>query len=788
MSLAVGTRLGPYEIVALLGTGGMGEVYRARDPRLGRDVAIKILPEHLANDRDALARFEREAKAIAALSHAHILAIFDVGADQGVSYVVTELLEGQTLRARLRSAPIGWRDAVDIGAAIAAGLASAHSKGIIHRDLKPDNVFLTSDGGVKILDFGLARWRRPGAPAQDETASFTATEVGTVVGTVGYMSPEQVRGVVVDAPSDLFSLGCVLYEMAAGRRAFDRDTAPQTMTAILEQDPPPLSTVNTEVPVALERIVVHCLEKDPRQRLQSARDLHVALKDLLSGNVNAQPVARRRRVDVRGRLAAAVVLLALLAAAGFYWRGGFGAAADSIAVLPFINASGNAELDYLGDGVTESLINSLSRVPNLSVMSRNSVFRFKGREADAQAAGRALNVRTVLTGRVVQRGDALSISAELIEVSNNRQVWGEQFNRKLSDLQAVQDAISTEISDRLRVKLTAEERKLLTKRYTENTEAYQLYLKGRYYWNKKTPDGFNRGIEHLEKAIAVDPSYAPAYAALSEVYTNLANYNFGLMLPQEAWAKSRAAVTRALELDDMLAAAHSSLAIAIYQWEWDWPAAEREFKRAIELDPSSATTHHWYSHYLMTMGRVEESFREGRRGLELDPLDLANNAHQGWHYLIQRQYDQSIEPLQKAIELDPTFPVPQWYLGLAREQRGELDAAIAQFDNAVRITGGNRPSMLALLGHAYAAADRRSEAEAILERLNTLSRTTYVPSYGVAAIYAALDRKDEAFAELEKAYKERDSWMDYLGLDPRLDALRGDRRFADLMQRMKLTR
>jgi tetratricopeptide (TPR) repeat protein len=421
-------------------------------------------------------------------------------------------------------------------------------------------------------------------------------------------------------------------------------------------------------------------------------------------------------------------------------------------------------------------------------MSRNSVFRFKGREADAQAAGRALNVRTVLIGRVTQRGEALSISAELIEVSNNRQVWGEQFNRTLSDVQSVQDLISTELTDKLRVKLTAEERKQLTKRYTENTEAYQLYLKGRYYWNKKTPDGFNRGIEYLEKAIAADPNYAPAYAALSEVYTNLANYNFGLMLPKDAWAKSRAAVTRALEIDDSLAAAHSSLAIAIYQWEWDWPAADREFRRAIELDPSSATTHHWYSHYLMAMGRVEESFREGRRGLELDPLDLANNAHQGWHYLFLRQYDQSLEPLRKAIELDATFPVPQWYLGLAQEQRGDLDAAIVQFENCVKITGGNRPSMLALLGHAYAAAGRRNEAEAMLQRLETLSKTAYVPSYGVAAIHAALGHTDDAFARLDQAYDERDSWMSYLGLDPRLDGLRSDPRFASLMQKMKLAR
>ena len=397
------------------------------------------------------------------------------------------------------------------------------------------------------------------------------------------------------------------------------------------------------------------------------------MKDLLSGNVSVQPVMQPAAPRRRWSLAAAALALAAVATAGVYWRGPVGAATDSIAVLPFVNDSGNAELDYLGDGVTESLINSLSRVPSLSVMSRNSVFRFKGREADAQAAGRALNVRTVLTGRVAQRGDALTISAELIEVGNNRQVWGEQFNRKLADLQAVQDAISTEISDRLRVTLTVEERRQLTKRYTENTEAYQLYLKGRYYWNKKTPDGFNRGIEHLEKAITVDPNYAPAYAALSEVYTNLANYNFGLMLPKEAWEKSRAAVTRALELDDTLAAGHSSLAIAIYQWEWDWPAAEREFKRAIELDPSSATTHHWYSHYLMTMGRVEESFREGRRALELDPLDLANNAHVGWHSLFLRHYDESHRPVAEGDraghDLSGSAVVSRTGAGTARRAR-----------------------------------------------------------------------------------------------------------------------
>jgi TolB-like protein/Tfp pilus assembly protein PilF len=464
-----------------------------------------------------------------------------------------------------------------------------------------------------------------------------------------------------------------------------------------------------------------------------------------------------------------------------------------VAVLPFVNASADPNTEYLSDGITESLIDSLSQVPNLAVMSRNSVFRYKGRETDAQAAGQALKVQAVLTGTVVQRGDSLSISAELIEVRNNRHLWGEQYNRKLLDILTVQEEISTEISEKLRFELTGEEKKRLTKRYTENVEAYQLYLQGRYYWNKKTPAGFNSGIEYFQKAIKADPNYAPAYAALANLYCNLANYNFALMPPKEAWANAKVAAGKALQIDDALASAHASLAIVAYQWEWDWSNAEKEFKRALELDPSStstyepspSSTYHWYSHYLMTMGRTQESFRAGRRALQLDPVDLAINAHQGWYYLWTRQYDQAIEPLQKTIEMDPSFPVGQWYLGLAYEQKGAFQDAIAQFQNCVRITAG-RASMVALLGHAYAAANQRSEARAILQQLSALSKQEYVPSYPVAVIYAALDEKEEALAWLERAYDERDSWMDYLGLDPRLDGLRSDPRFADLLRRMNL--
>ena len=769
----------------------MGEVYRARDPRLGRDVAIKVLPQHLANDPDALARFEREARAIAALSHPNILAIYDVGSDRGLTYAVMELLEGETLRSRLARGALPWRDAAEIGAAIADGLSTAHAKGIVHRDLKPDNIFLTADGRTKVLDFGLASHALTG-PSETETIAPTRTEPGTMMGTVGYMSPEQVRGQMAGAPSDMFSLGCVLYEMVAGRRAFSRETAAQTMTAILEQPPPPLSQPDTLVPPDLDRLITRCLEKVPDQRMQSARDLGVALRDLARGSdIAAAP--SRSRLGLRSVVGAALAVLVAISLASIYSRGRSGPT-NSIAILPFVNASGNADMEYLGDGITESLINSLSQAPNLTVMSRNAVFRYKGREADAQDVGRRLKVEAVLAGRVVQRGDNLSISAELIDVQNNRQLWGDQFNRRASDLMAVQEEISTVISQRLQLQLSGEQKQRLARRYTQNVEAYQLYLKGRYYWNKKTPDGFNKGIEYFQKAIELDPNFAPAYAGLATCYTNLGNYNFALVAPREVWAKAKAAATKAIEIDDTLAAGHAALAIVSYQWEWDWPTAEKEFQRALALDPGSASTYepspsstlHWYSHFLMTMRRTQESFRTGRLAVNLDPLDLANNAHQGWHYLSTREYDRAIEPLKKAIELDPTFPVPQWYLGLVYEQKGMYQEAIDQFQNCIRITAG-RPSMVALLGHAYAAAGRQTEAQATLDQLRALAGQRYVPSYPVAAIYAALGRKDEAFAWLERAYEERDSWMNYLALDPRLDPLRSDARFATLLQRLNVS-
>lgn len=791
----VGLNIAHYRVTAKLGAGGMGVVYRAHDEQLDRDVALKVLPASSFNDPAARTRLLREARSAAGLNHPNICTIHEVGEAEGQAYIAMELVEGEPLSGRLTAGALPAEQVLRHGIQIADALAHAHERQIVHRDLKSANVVVTPEGRAKVLDFGLAK--RLSESEMDEVTRSQAslTQPGAVVGTLAYMAPEQMRGEPADARSDIWALGVVLYEIAAGVRPFQGQTGFALSSAIMNQTPPSLPR---KVPVEVRAVIERCLAKDPDQRYQRAGEVRAALEAIQTGTA---PWTALQYHFVRHRwqtlAVTGIVLLAVLAALNFGQIGArLGSSApriESLAVLPLVNASADPDVEYLADGITESLINSLSQVPNLAVMSRNSVFRYKGRETDAQAAGQTLKVQAVLMGRVVQRGDGLSISAELIEVRNNRHLWGEQYNRKLMDILAVQEEISTEISEKLRFQLTGEEKKRLTKRYTQNTEAYQLYLRGRYHWNKKTPEGFNKGIEYFQKAIEADPNYAPAYAGLAALYNNLANYNFALVPPREAWAKAKAAAGKALQIDDTLAAAHASLALVAYQWEWDWSNAEKEFKRALALDPSSSSTYepspsstyHWYSHYLMTMGRTQESFRAGRRALELDPLDLANNAHQGWHYLWTRQYDRAIEPLQKTIEMDPNFPVAQWYLGLAYEQMGAFQDAIAQFQNCVRITGG-RPSMAALLGHAHAAANRRSEAQAILQQLSALSKQKYVPPYPIAAIYAALGQKNEAFAWLERAYDERDSWMDYLGLDPRLNGLRSDPRFADLLRRMNL--
>ncbi len=786
MSLSAGTRLGPYEITSPLGAGGMGEVYRARDPRLGREVAIKVLPSSFSQDPDRLRRFEQEARAAGLLNHPNILAIYDIGTHDGSPYVVSELLEGETLRGRLAGGAFTPRKALGHALQIAYGLAAAHEKGIVHRDLKPENIFVTRDGRVKILDFGLAKLTQSESEGSAQTNLPTAsagTEPGVVLGTLGYMSPEQVRGRPADPRSDIFFFGAILYEMLSGKRAFHGDSAADTMSAILKEDPPDLSQTNRSIPPGLERVVRHCLEKNPEQRFHSAHDLAFDLEALsdVSALAPAAQALRRRpiwRVRPTWLIAGFAAVLVALVATSFLLRPR-GKAIDSLAVLPFTNASPDPNTEYLSDGITESLINSLSQLPSLTVMSRNSVFRYKGREIDAQAAGRELKVQAVLIGRVAQRSANVSISAELVDVRNNRQIWGDRFNRKVSDIQAVQEEIAREISGKLRQRLTGEEKKRLTKRYTESAEAYGLYLKGRYHWNKRTGEDIQKGIGYFQQAIEKDPTYALAYAGLADSYAILSEWS-GLP-SSETFPKAKAAALKALEIDDTLAQAHATLASI----DWDFSSAEKEYRRAIELDPKYPTAHHWYSLLLSNLGRHEQAIAEAERAYELDPLSpIISNVRTAAFYFA-RQYDRAIEAGRKTVELDKGFSPALLDLGFALEQKKMYPEAIAEFEEAVRLSGRGIQAV-AYVSHAYAVSGRREEAMRLIEELKGWAERGYDPLASIALVYAGLGQNDEAMRWLEKAYQARSAWLIFLALkvSPRWDALRSDARFQDLLRRI----
>ncbi|HYV41566.1 MAG TPA: protein kinase [Thermoanaerobaculia bacterium] len=789
MSLSAGSRLGPYEIVSPLGAGAMGEVYRARDKKLDRDVAIKVLPESVAADPDTLARFEREAKAVAALSHPNILSIFDFGTHEGTAYVVMELLEGKTLRERLDEGPIPQKLAVDYALQIVKGLSAAHEKGIVHRDLKPRNLFVMKDGHVKILDFGLAK-RIEAIASGEETSAPTAaqhTMPGTVMGTMGYMSPEQVRGLPVDHRSDIFAFGAILYELLSGERAFKRDTASDTIAAILIQEPSELSESGRSIPPALERIVKHCLEKDRDNRFHSARDIAFALGEASSGSAAA--LATLAAQPPRSRAfrpllwAAGVAALAALAAAVLWLRPG-ARTIDSVAVLPFVNAGGDPNAEYLSDGITESLIDSVSQIPGIKVISRASAFHYKGKDVGARIVGRELGVRAVLTGQVVQRGDALSIRAELVDARDETHLWGEEYNRRLSDILAVQEEIARDISGKLRQRLTGEEKKRLAKRYTENAEAYALYLKGRYDWNKRTGEDIQKAIGYFRQAIDKDPTYALAYAGLADSYAIL--FYYAGLPPSETFLMAKAAASKALEIDDTLAQAHATLAFVHENFDWDFSAAGKEYRRAIELDPKYPTAHHWYSLYLSGIGRHEQAIAEAERVYKLDPLSPIISNLRAAAFYSARQYDRAIEAARKTLELDKGFSPAHFSLGCALEQKKMYPEAIAALEEAVRLSG-RRIRADADLGHAYAVSGRREEAMRMIEELKARSERGYDPVADIALVYAGLGQNDEAMRWLEKAYQARSAWLIRLAplkVDPRWDALRSDARFQDLLRRI----
>jgi serine/threonine-protein kinase len=812
----------------------MGEVYLAHDTELDRRVALKILPTQLAANQERMRRFRQEAKAAAALNHPNIAHIYEIGDSNGVTFIAMEFIDGQTLRQLIRAGETELPKLLRYLQHTAEGLAKAHAAGIVHRDLKPENLMITREGHAKILDFGLAKLieaQRPSPPSGQPSSELSTAIIqhqstpGLILGTVGYMSPEQAQGRTkdIDHRSDIFAFGCILFEAVTGRRAFEGKDAVDSLNRIIREPVRSITDLRPDAPADLQRILRRCLAKDPEERYQAIKDVAIELKEVrrelqdramigsvtespdeqtFSGPVSTPATAgtasglsqassaefifnelKRRKLWVF----AGVVMVLGVIVLGFYLRArNSEGAIDSIAVLPFENQNHDANTDYLSDGVTESIINSLTQIPNLRVIARGSSFRYKGRDADPVAVGHELGVRAVLTGRLLQRGDNLTVSAELVDVRDNKQLWGDQYQRKISDLLAVQREIATEISGSLRLKLSAPEQTRITKRYTDNPEAYQLYLQGRFYWNKRTEGANKKALDYFQEAIAKDPTYALAYTGIADSYSlESMHIDVGSLSPSEAAPKAKAAAMKALEMDDSLSEAHTSLAFIKLIFDWDFTGSETEFKRALALNPNDAAAHHWHSHLLMAIGRTQESLAESKRALELDPLGLIINVHLGWHYLNAHEYDLGINQLQKALEMDPNFGVGHWYLGLCYEQKGKYAEAESELRKAQDLLKEN-PAITADIGHLYAVSGRKDQALKLIQELSDLAKRKYVSSYNVGLIYFGLGEKDHGFEWLENAYRERSDMLVYLNADSRLADVHADPRFADLAKRVGL--
>jgi serine/threonine-protein kinase len=828
-SLAANTRIDRYEIRSLLGKGGMGQVYLAEDTILRRLVALKVLPVVATANEDRMRRFVQEATTAAGLSHPHIAQIFEVGEDEGTHFIAMELVDGVTLRAKIHSERTDLRKLLKYLQQVADGLAKAHAAGIVHRDLKPDNIMITHDDYAKILDFGLAKLIEPerplgalhsGADGSSEVATATMAQqsmAGMVMGTAGYMSPEQAQGKVkeIDQRSDIFSFGCILFEAATGQKPFEGEDILDSLHKIVHAPTPQIKETNADAPPELQRIVRRCLAKDPDERYQTIKDVALELKEVRQGMAGAAEIdttgptsgstatlgrptteqsatstssaeriitaIKRRKRDVTVVLAG-LVLLSLAGIGYFFYFARGGKAIDSIAVLPFLNASGDPNTDYLSDGISETLINSLTQLQQLRVVARSTAFRYKGKEVDPQAVGRDLNVRAVLMGRVRQTGDSLNIQVDLVDATTGAQLWGQEYDRKFSDVVAVKQDIAHEVTQKLRLRLSGAERQQLARRDTANPEAYQLYLKGRYYWNKRTAEGLKRAIEQFQQATDKDPNYALAYVGLADCYLVLEQY--AGTPTSETLPKARAAVLRALQIDDSLAEAHASLAQA-YKHSWQFEEAGKEFKRAIELNPNYPTAHHWYSQYLVTMGRLDEAVTEIKRAQQLDPLSPVTSAAAASTYRQKGDLDAAMEQCKGISELDPTFRFAHACLGGVYQKQGRYGEAIGEFRKAVEASG-NASENLSALGHCYAISGRRSEAMATLKELEGKYAKRESAAFNLAAVYAGLGEKDQAFAWLEKDFQSRSGTLFQITFLPTFDTLRSDPRYADLLRRMGL--
>jgi serine/threonine protein kinase/cytochrome c-type biogenesis protein CcmH/NrfG len=805
----VGQRIGHYRIESLLGRGGMGEVYLAHDEQLGRKVALKILPERLTADETQLNRFKREARTASALNHPNILTVHEIGVDGSRHFIATEFIEGETLRSAMARGRLNLRETLDIGVQVGSALAAAHKSGVLHRDIKPENIMLRPDAYIKVLDFGIAKLVEQKPAAAHVDLAMTLTEKGMLLGTTHYMSPEQARGQPVDARTDIWSFGVVLYEMIAGVPPFKGETPSDCIAALLKTEPAPLTLNAPDVPGRLEEIVQKALRKDRDERYQSVDEMLTDLRDVnerletgeklpaaappprtMQTTSSAEYIVNEMKQHKRGVVMALLLIIVVAGGLAFY---SFSARGDSLAVLPFAYVSagagsaGDPSSEYLSDGLTEALIYSLSRVPKLKVISRSSTSRYKGKEIDPKTVGRELGVRTIVTGRIMQRGDNLSISAELVSAPENRHIWGEQLERKLSTFLAVPRDIAKEISDHLRVRLTGEDERRVAKRPTENAQAYQLYLQGRYFWAKRDEANLKKSIEYYEQAIAKDLDFALAYSGLANSYHAIADYSSSIS-SREWKLRSKAATMKALELDDSIAEVHVNLA-NVNEQEGNFAGAENEYRRAIELNPNYPTAHQWYSTLLSLLGRQDEALGEARRASELDPLSPVMRAGIAIRFFEARQYDKAIEAIREVIAMDKNYAQAHVMLAENYLEKGMYEEAIAEFETWWKLSEEKSPGeaarRAAVLRDAYRTSGPKGYWQKELELALEETKQKHVEPQILSAAYARLGDKENAFEWLEKAYEARED-MTQVPLDPAYDGIRSDSRFADLLRRIGL--